>query len=171
MSDIISTFHFVEMETDADNARAATAKENASRNAQVEVTYFQTGVGQKRIEEVIIFPVIFKTEPHFTCGSGVVLNPNHDIWHDPRGSSGIVSWRCDSRGFYIGAKLWVRMEMDRRPMALNAIPQAQKIVNKELGKVAKAKVQHFFTFSAVAFKDLPTSAIPPKMTPRKVGYK
>jgi hypothetical protein len=171
MSDFISTFHFVEMETDADTDRAAAAKENASRNAQVEITYLQTGVGQKRIPETLIFPVIFKTQPHFTCGSGVVTNPNHDIWNDPRGTSGVVAWRCDSRGFFIGVRMWVHLAMDRKPITATTSGDKAKAHQNQQLNPGKAKVEHFMTFSAVAFKDLPTNTVDPAMTPRKVGYK
>jgi hypothetical protein len=172
VNELFSTFHFVELESDADENRRAAAKENTSRNAQVEITHIQTGIGQKRVAEALIFPVIFKTEPHFTCGSGVISNPNADIWHDPRGSSGIYSWKRDGRGNYIGARIWVRLDMERKAGAASKSPAdtALKHLNQQRAIEAKVKVEHFLTFSAIAFKDLPNKTLSRALTPRTVGY-
>jgi hypothetical protein len=171
VNELTGTFSFVEVENDADENRRSTAKENASRNAQVEVTYNQTGTGQKRVKEAIIFPVIFKNEPHFTSGSGVVSNPNSDVYHDPRGSSGVYAWKRDGRGYYTGAWVWVRIDMERKPISTRTGQGASRqYMYQLLAGQLHTKVTHFLTFSAIAFKDLPTNTLSPALTPRTVGF-
>ncbi len=109
----IPTWHFVEYETDNEYARRAAAAENTSRPATVEVKHVSTGLGQQRVKEPLIFPVVFRTEPHFTQGSAVILNPDPKVWADPIGTAGVYAWKRDKRGFFLGAYCWVRVDMSR----------------------------------------------------------
>jgi hypothetical protein len=159
-----ATFHFVENSQDDDTNRAKASRENAARSAVAEMTYLTTGVTQTRVKTPIIFPVIFRTEPHLTTGSAVVRNPKPDLWHDPVGHIGVGKWERDARGNFIGAYLWWRVEA--YPIGLILDEWGYPIFDPPPPPM---RVQHFLSFSGVAFKDLPTSSLDPKLPPRVPG--
>jgi hypothetical protein len=164
MNEFRATFHFVENAQDEDVNRAKAARENASRSAVAELTYLSTGVTQQRVKSPIAFPVIFRTEPHLSTGSAVVSNPDPNVWHDPVGHIGVWKWDRDARGFFIGAFIWWRVE------ASPIVP----ILDDELYEIPdpeppNMRVQHFMTFSGIAFKDLPTASLDPTLPPRIPG--
>lgn len=170
MAEFAATFHFVEVESQNDVSRRAANKENAARPAVVEYIHQSTGVGQHRVKAALVFPVTFKTEPHFSFGSTVVNNPNHKIWHDPRGSSGIYAWQRDSRGYFTGALFWVHVAMDKiDPGGAYDGATAYTNANAYLKANNQAIVEHHLSFSALAFKDLPTKTLDPKLKPRSTG--
>lgn len=159
--DFIPTFHFVENSTKDDAARRAIQNENGARYAQVEMSYIQSGSGQRRIKKPVIFTSIFRTEPHYTCGSAVVKNPSPHVLHDPVGSAGVWAWQTDDRGFYTGAYIWCRADVEAISSAIDAATVTT------LAKAARTR--HHFTFSAVSFKDIPTDKIPVDLQPRYSG--
>lgn len=164
MSEFRATFHFVENSQDDDANRAKAAKENAARSAVAEMTYISTGVTQQRVKTPITFPVIFRTEPHLSTGSAVVKNPAPTEWHDPVGHLGVWKWDRDPRGFFTGAFIWWRVE------AYQAVPILDDEGYEILDPPPPAmRVQHFMSFSGIAFKDLPTSSLDPTLPPRTPG--
>jgi hypothetical protein len=166
MNEFRATFHFIENALDSDTNRAKAARENAARSAVAEMTYVSTGVTQQRVKTALTFPVIFRTAPHLTTGSSVVANPKPNIWHDPVGHVGVWKWDRDARGFYTGAFIWWRVE---------AYP-ISPILDDELYEVPdpvppNMRVQHFLSFSGVAFKDLPTRSLDPALRSRIAGFR
>lgn len=153
---MIPSYHFVEIEISDQDSRKATARENASRVANVEIQQRSYGVGQHRMDKPIVFPVIFRTEPHFTCGSAVIAGPKPALCHDPRGSSGVWGWQRNGRGHYTGAYCWLRVDCEQ--IAFHTVVDLSKIV-----------VQHYLSFSAVAIKDLPIQTLTKALSPRSVG--
>lgn len=153
---MIATFHFVEIATSNDEAAKAADKENASRPAAVEIQQQSKGIGQHRITTPIVFPVIFRTEPHFTYGSAVISGPKATLFHDPRGSSGVWKWQRNGNGEYIGAYCWLRVDIDQ-------------ITHTTPVDLSKVLVQHYMTFSAIAVKSLPTKSLTASLVPRTVG--
>lgn len=123
-------------------SRLDNQKANSARPAYAELTYISTGTGQQRIAKPLIFPVIFRSEPHFTSGSAVLRNPDAKTWHDPIGTCGVYAWQRNSRGHYLGAFIWVRVDCyPVRADLTQAPPQDMR-------------TQHFMTFSAKAYKEI-----------------
>lgn len=165
----LPTFHFVEIaETDTASRRSADA-ENASRNAVVEIAQISTGVGQQRLPKALDFPVVFRTEPHFTCGSAVIVGAGTN-YHDPRGTAGVYAWQRNGRGYYTGAHIWVRVDCEAITTTANlARKELLKLELELLQRLDRVQVQHYLTFSATAIKDLPTSTLTAALTPRTIG--
>lgn len=156
LSQFFGARHAYEVSRSDDVSRADTLRQNSTRPASAEITYISNGVGQQRVHTPIIFPVIFRTEPHFTFGSAVIHNPNPKIWHDPIGQSGVYAWVRDSRGFFTGATIWVRVEV-------------HPIVAGTALMVPPVTCQHYLTFTGLAFKDIPSNSLLPDLQPRTVG--
>lgn len=148
-------FNFVERNETDTASRRDTAKENAARPASVQITHISTGVGQHRVDKPVRFPVTFRAEPHFTSGSATIKHANPKTWHDPIGTAGVTAWVRDSDGNFVGAKIWVRVDM--YPVDPGN-PEPYPAVS----------TRHYMTFSALAIKDLPRSALNPQLTPRAV---
>lgn len=192
---MIPTFHFIEIATSNDESAKAAAAENASRIAVVEVQQESKGIGQHRLPKPIIFPVVFRTEPHFTSGCATVSRIHDGLYHDPRGSSGVYAWKRDAKGYYTGAYCWLRVDIEAISSAayntlinteISAVSQILK--QAEAAKAAdyrrklsmlkqatgvknldKIIVEHYLTFSAVAIKALPTKTLTAALNPRTVG--
>lgn len=161
----ITTFNFVENATSDQAGRASTEAENATRAASVECTYTSTGFGQHRLKTPVIFPVIFSSEPHFTSGCGTVKSAGGGYYHDPIGTAGIWQWEVDSRGYFLGAHLWVRVDIypTRKGEDISTLA-AHKAKLKGL---AAMKTLHYLTFTGRAIKDIPSRGA--VMTPHRVG--
>lgn len=129
--------------TQADaKAYADSLKVNATSQAVVEITYISTGVGQHRQGKPVIFPVLFRKEPHFTSGCSTVKGVDSKIWHDPIGSCGLYAWKKDNAGNFTGAYVWTRVDVHPLDPANTTRPPAT------------ITTQHYLTFSAIAGKDL-----------------
>jgi hypothetical protein len=153
---MIPSYHFVEIEIGDQDSRKATDRENAARPATVEIQQRSNGIGQYRMDKPIVFPVVFRTEPHFTYGSAVIAGPKPTLYHDPRGSSGVWGWQRNGRGYYTGAHCWLRVDCEL--IASDTVVDLSKIV-----------VQHYLTFSAVGIKDLPIQTLLKALSSRAVG--
>jgi hypothetical protein len=158
MIEILPTFHFVENSTKDDTARKAIQQENSTRAAVVEVRYISRGTGQHRITKPLTFTTSFIDEPRLTTGTGVVKNPDPDNWNDPIGAGGVYMWAKDSKGLYVGALVYVRVDMYAKdPFNTDDPPRA-------------VRTCHYFTFSGIGVKDIPTSDVTDELTPRTVDY-
>lgn len=162
---MIPTFHFVEIETADQESRKAADRENSSRAAVVEVQQQSHGVGQYRLAKAVIFPVIFRSEPHFTFGSAVMKGPSTKLFHDPRGSSGVWGWKRNKAGQYTGAMCWLRVDCEQRSGGTGQA-YTTALRGTDLSRVI---VRHFMTFSAIAVKKLPTSSLTAALAARQVG--
>lgn len=141
----------------AQATREATTRENTTRRATSEFTIQQSGVGQVRLREPLVFPHIYIQPPHITTGSAVLANPKPAAWNDPRGTCGIYAWTQDGRGYYTGALIWTRVDADLRADYTPADPS-------EADNPPAMKVKHYLSFSANAIKDIPTRGIPADMS-------
>lgn len=161
-ANLVSAF-FVEASTSDTTAKAQTQAENAARPAICEWTYVSTGIGQLRVAKPILFGISFRTEPHFTTGSATIKNPDAKNWHDPVGNAGVRSWERDSRGLFVGAHIWVRVDMYPLTDAT-----ADAATTASALPLAKTKTLHYLTFSGNAIKDIPspTSQV---LSTRRVG--
>ena len=154
------TFHFVEISETDEASRRISDKENGARQASVEIRQPSSGAGQHRLTKPIIFPIVFREEPHFSFGSAVIRGPKASAgkYHDPRGSSGVVGWKRQGK-YFTGALLWLRVDCD-------LVDPTQDATAAELAGI---QVQHYFTFSALAVKAVPTKAVKADMSPRAIG--
>lgn len=137
----LATFNFVENSTGDAQAEAQQKKSNRGRQATVEITYTSTGSGQRRNKSPLIFPVLFRTEPHLTTGCATIKNPEPKIWHDPIGHCGVYAWKRDGKGYYLGAWIWTRVEVYPLDDTTFDPPPASM------------STQHYLTFSAEGLKD------------------
>lgn len=174
------SIHFVEFAESDQASRRNNDRENAARPAVVEVQQVSTGLGQYRLPHPVIFPVNFRTEPHFVCGSAVILGPNTSLYHDPRGSSGVWAWKRDANGLYIGAFCWLRVDCEKQEagdtLAPGEFARAKKERQFQALKAAKAatdlrkvRVMHYMTFSAVGVKIVPGNTMSANPQPRPIG--
>lgn len=161
MAEFLSDFFTIGSFASDDAERRDTARENSARPAIAEHAYLSAGVGQQRVKEPLLFPVVFRTQPHFTFGSAVIKNPLPSLWHDPVGMSGVWAWKRDTRGFFTGAFIWWRVDV-------YVLDDADASGSQYLHAQASTKVQHFLAFSGIAFKDLPKTSSD-TLTPRTSG--
>lgn len=154
-----SSFHFVERELSDTRSRVERDRENAGRPAVVEIQQKSSGVGQFRILKAVMFPVVFRTEPHLVTGSAVLTGPDPKLYNDPRGTAGVWGWQRSGR-YYTGAFIWLRADCDM--LDATATPSGAEL--------AKTSVQHYLTFSAIAVKNLPTKRLNAAST-RKPGLR
>lgn len=173
----LATFHFVEIETSDQQSRLSQDRENASRPAIVEIQQESSGTGQYRLSKPVIFPIVFRSEPHFTYGSAVIHALNPKVYHDPRGTSGVWGWKRDGAGYYLGAYLWLRVDCDPINPSVPVVTSGPSGPTGPAGPspfvddaaTRKAIVRHYLTFSGVAIKAMPTQKLTPSLTPRTVG--
>jgi hypothetical protein len=153
----IPTFNFVEKSTKDDVTRREILKENSTRAALVEATVISHGTGQVRLKSPVTFTTLFRSEPHFTFGSGVIVNPDAKNWNDPVGSAGVYRWAVDDNNFFVGAYVWVRVDVD-------AINESVSGINPPAG----IKTQHYLTFSGMGIKNIKVT-VQSDAKPRKPG--
>ncbi len=128
---------------------------NLTRPAVIESKYLSTGTGQRRVANPIMFRTMLKDLPQFTQGSAAIKNPNPKIWCDPIGVAGVTKWLRNAAGYYIGAHIWVRVDMLPLDDANTATPPQN------------CRTLHYLTFSSRGSKALPTN-VPASLPPREV---
>jgi hypothetical protein len=124
--------------------------ENAARLAQVYATFDSKGQGSIEHDQAIVFELTFIERPTVAYGTYCDMNALDDLLAlDPEVSevtplpvcTGYVTeWDQDERGFYLGCWIGARVyypESDLVPIE------------------AQPAIQHHFTFSGVAMKDVP----------------
>lgn len=170
-------FHFIETDSGDYASQQGAQRENSSRFASVQCTYESTGLGQFRVGKPIIFPVVFRTEPFFTNGSGVIKNPAPQLYYDPIGQAGVYQWDVDARGYFVGAWMWVKITAESKDASSQYALAQNKDQAQAAGRDARLRsvaatrmqVQHYLQFSAIAIKDVPVPPAGAALKPRTVG--
>lgn len=120
---------------DSARAREQQVRENSARLAESFVTVSTTGQGGYRFDNVSYFGVTFINRPYVAVAHVVndndLTNPNQF----PVASGGVWKWLTNERGFYTGAWLYVSVYC--------------------FGATPNYAMEHDFTFTGVAVKDLP----------------
>lgn len=124
--------------------RVEQTRENAARYAQSYATYTTTGVGEFRIEEINLFGCTFSEQPIVSYGFSLPTDELDDLPQVmvtgalPRCSGGVQAWFRDDNEFYVGALVYVTVDL---PATAPSTPLWI--------------IDHDFTFTAIAMKDLP----------------
>lgn len=119
--------------------------ENSARLAHAYGTATTTGQGTCQVEDSIEFGTAFVELPHVSHCSVVDIDDLSDLLgvEDPplpHVSGFVTDWDQDERGFYVGAWVAAKVSFD----TLDAVDIA-----------AQPVIEHHFTFSAIAIKDIP----------------
>jgi len=127
----------------------ARNRENQGRWANAYARFRSLGQGPYEFEERAPFGLTFVEVPFVAIGhqidldevEAIVTTPvaNGDTPPMPQVTGFVTEWEIDDRGFYIGA--WCAVVV--------AFPA-------EIPVDAELEIQHYFTFSANAIKDIPT---------------
>lgn len=105
-------------------------RENTSRQAQSFNFVQTTGIGEIRLPTALTFICTFVERPAVAYGWTVESDlPDGPL---PTSTGGVYGWVVDARGFYLGCYVYVVVGGAGRPV-----------------------IQHDFTFSGTATKDLP----------------
>ena len=139
--------------------------ENSARYASSFVTFTTTGWGEFQSPDPQLFTTTFIKPPSIS----------HSFYIDgddlvdgrfPRVSAGVHRWVQNERGFYTGAYLVFVVEtmgiQEQRTYVLpTAVDGNVGVVNVPVPAVADPdyKLVHTFTFTGIAMKDLPSSAL------------
>lgn len=118
--------------------------ENSPRLATVHVMYDTTGWGEFLEPKMFDFRLTFIEEPAVT--HGYALAPDQDLvaLRYPRAWGGVSRFDTDERGYYSGA--WCFMICE----TVSAVQGIQNVPAKDPGYV----INHYFTFTGIAIKDL-----------------
>jgi hypothetical protein len=134
MTDFLASFQ-------ARDAFRGQVAENSSRLAFAFGTFTTTGWGEVRIEECLSFGLSFVNKPFIGSSWDIddaVLVPGRF----PMISSGVVRWRRNSKGFYTGA--WVAMKVETKSPYISTSAAEPNY-----------SIDHSFIFAGLASKDLP----------------
>lgn len=118
--------------------RVEQTRENSARYAQSYATYTTTGVGEHQFDEPNLFGCTFTDQPIVAYGFSLDGSQYVEGVPLPRCVGGVREWVRDARGFYVGAYVY---------LAVDTLPTDQE--------VPEYVIDHDFTFTAVALKDLP----------------
>lgn len=130
-------------------ARVRTERELEQRrkakagSAVSEHDVFTVGVGNIAPSGVIAFVVPFLEQPQFGYGAAVV-RAGGSAWHYPASTAMVVSWVVDEGGYYTGARMSYRVQVD----PTGALPPADPAV----------EIQHMLTFSGEAYRPMSTGS-------------
>lgn len=117
--------------------------ENSGRQATAYVTYTTEGAGDIVLDGALGFSTEFVEEP--ALATGVVLNkPPSEKFLMPRTTAGVYRWERNERGFYIGAFMFITVDIPPRP-GHEGDPSLPK---------AKARLIHHFFFTALSYKQV-----------------
>ena len=130
-------------------AEKEAIRENSARLASAYSAYKSTGQGSVQFARRTDFELTFIERPFVAYGAVIDLDDLADLLNlDPGDDipiplvSGFVTeWDVDERGFYIGAWVACRVQF---PTGTPAVPPDTAV-----------KVEHHFTFQAIAMKDIP----------------
>jgi hypothetical protein len=148
-------------------------RENSARPAFSYARYRTTGQGSVVFGRRVDFGLTYIEEPYMSYGSMVDENELAEKLDMDSGggedtpmpvcSGSVIEWDVDTRGFYVGAWVAVRVYFPKEitfvddsegvnpKAAYSSIPQGVPEVPVDLG----VEVVHMFTFSAIALKDVP----------------
>ena len=116
--------------------------ENSARLAQAFAMYDSTGWGEFTVQAVFDFGLTFVEEPVVAYCYALDGDTLVDT-RFPRAWGGVYKWKLDSKGFYTGA--WVFFVVETRSSFIETSAA-------EPGY----EINHYFTFTGIAYKDLPT---------------
>lgn len=136
--------------------RVANDKENSARLAQSYAEFTTTGLGSIQHNKRVKFGTTFVEKPHVSYGCIVDINDladkqdleDEDLVILPLCTGYVTEWDQDDRGFYTGCWIAVRVYY---PTELSSGSTPVEIIPCE-----DPEVEHHFTFSAIAMKDIPT---------------
>lgn len=132
---------------EAARAEQIRHRENSARLAQAFAKFESTGQGTVEFEERVDFGLTFIEEPYITYGCQLDLDELANLLNTeesgtpvlPQATGYVTEWDIDERGFYTGA--WMAATVYDPTGALST--GVELVVN------------HHFTFSAIAIKDVP----------------
>lgn len=151
-------FFEVLLAQDTTTARRETQAANSARLALYRHTHASSGVGTVQVPTAIDFDVTFLERPHFTQGAVVKVSPDLAIWNLPIGTAGLWQWKRNTKGYYIGAYVYLDVRMETR--------------NGDVLDYPHVEMLHDLLFSGVAYKDLgdAISTDAQMLTPRPVNF-
>lgn len=133
---------------DARRERAAQDKENSARLAHSYATFTTTGQGSIQHPKRVAFDTTFTEKPFVQHGCvvdvdalGDALGQDSEDVTLPLVTGYVTEWDQDDRDFYVGC--WIGARVAFLP---------DDLVDVE----AQPSIEHHFTFSAIAIKDIPT---------------
>lgn len=137
-------------EVDRRRQKSEQNRENSARLAQSYSIFKTTGLGTHQYEEKVVFGVTFTEKPIVAYGSALDVDDVADLlgYDDedeaplPVTAGYVVNWEQDDHDFYTGCWVAVRVYY---PMEDAVDPSVQP------------EVEHHFTFSAIAIKDIPVN--------------
>lgn len=128
-------------------ARDRQVSENSARLAQAFGFFTTQGWGEFTFDKCYSFGLTFLEEPAIAYGYAIDGDALVDL-RFPRSWGFVYRWRTDSRGYYTGA--WVGIVVDTRSAAdIAGVPTDEP----------NYSLDHTFTFTGVALKDLPTDLL------------
>ena len=110
--------------------------ENAGRNAVYEATCLSSGSGHFLQPDAVMFDATFVQQPQIYYGHYVDGKQFLTTGILPTISGGVYKWVQDVRGFFLGAQVYYAV-LD------TGVPGASAVI-----------VEHHFTFSGIAIKDV-----------------
>lgn len=131
-------------------AELARHRENRARLAQTYALYKSTGQGSLQFPGRFDFGLTFTEEPRMHYGAlididdlGDKLNIDpDDTPHLPHCTGIVADWETNEYGYWVGAYLAARVSFPIEDL----VPPTLSVI-----------VEHHFTFSGVAMKDVPTT--------------
>lgn len=143
-------------------------RQNSARLAHAYARATSTGQGSFEFDQRVDFGLTFIEEPVIAYGCSVDADTLADLQGLQEGQTPILptctgyvtEWDTDDRDFYVGCWIGVRVHFPREDFPPTEIPEGvislagyMPEVNETMNQ---AVIRHFYTFSAVAMKDVPT---------------
>jgi hypothetical protein len=134
----VTSFDNAFLELQAVQQHTEAIKENSARTARLYVTFQTTGAGQLVPPAPVMFELPMFSEPAVSHGFALARAPDRRYFRLPMVSAGVLRWERNNRGYYVGAYLFFRVEVERLvdPPPLPPAP----VIN------------HHFVFTAPAYK-------------------
>lgn len=112
---------------------------NAAKHGSQYLTWQTSGVGSLIPEEPVMFDLPFFSEPAVTWGCAYVkpMHPSH--FSVPQVTGMVYRWVNNRRGFFVGAYLAFRVEIDQIGSA---------------GGIPTPVIVHHFVFSGMSYREL-----------------
>lgn len=125
--------------------------ENSARLAQAFATFESTGQGSIEFKKRVPFQITFVERPYVTYGTTLDLDELGELLETPITETPplplvtgfVTDWDTDERGFYTGCWCAVRVFFPGSGVPADA----------------KVYLQHHFTFTAIAMKDVPVDDV------------
>jgi hypothetical protein len=142
-------FFDLQVAQNAGTAVRETQRENGARWGVSSHTLATKGTTSLRVGDPLIFEMPFIAPPAIATGVAILKDYDPTSGWMPRVSTGVWQWHRNVKGHYTGAYVYIRVD---------------GVLNSEL--------QHHFTFSGTAYKDLGQEATTEAetLTVRPVGF-